>query len=60
MEKDKVIWLSAPLGIARMMITPDQVAFYNKRDNTYFDGDYSLLSDFVGFDLDFLKFRIYF
>ncbi len=54
-EKDKVIWLSAPIGLARMMITPEKVRFYNKGDNTYFDGDYDLLSDFVGVDLDFMK-----
>ena len=30
-EKDKVIWLSAPLGLARMMITPNKVRFYKKR-----------------------------
>jgi outer membrane biogenesis lipoprotein LolB len=55
MQKDEVIWLSAPLGLARMKITPDQVQFYNKTDNTYFDGNYQLLSDFVGFELDFQK-----
>ncbi|MFK7834380.1 MAG: DUF4292 domain-containing protein [Winogradskyella sp.] len=55
MEKDQVIWLNAPLGLARMMITPEKVRFYNKSDNTYFDGDYKLLSDFVGVDLDFTK-----
>lgn len=55
MEKDKAIWVNAPLGLARMMITPDQVRFYNKSDNTYFDGNYELLSDFVGFELDFFK-----
>ena len=38
-EKDKVIWLSAKLGLARMMITPDKVRFYSKLDNEYFDGD---------------------
>lgn len=54
-KKDEVIWLSAPLGLARMKITPNQVQFYNKTDNTFFDGDYKLLSDFAGFDLDFLK-----
>ncbi|SHG78996.1 DUF4292 domain-containing protein [Winogradskyella jejuensis] len=54
-KKDEVIWLSAPLGLARMMITPNKVQFYNKTDNTYFDGSYQLLSDFVGFDLDFAK-----
>lgn len=55
MEKDKVIWLSAPIGMARLMITPDKVKFYNKLDNEYFDGDYKLLSDVVGVDLDFNK-----
>lgn len=55
MEKDKVIWLSAPIGVARMMLTPEKVRFYNKLDNEYFDGNYQLLSDFVGVDLDFYK-----
>lgn len=54
-EKDKVIWLSAKLGLARMKITPEKVRFYSKLDNEYFDGDYKLLSDFVGVDLDFEK-----
>lgn len=54
-EKDKVIWLSAKLGLARMMITPDRVKYYSKLDNQYFDGDYKLLSDFVGMELDFFK-----
>ncbi|HUH46970.1 MAG TPA: DUF4292 domain-containing protein, partial [Arenibacter sp.] len=30
MEKDKAIWLSAPLGIVKAYITPDRVSFYNK------------------------------
>jgi len=55
MEKDKVIWLSAPFGMARMMVTPEKVRFYNKQDNEYFDGNYELLSNFVGVDLDFMK-----
>ncbi|OZV70780.1 DUF4292 domain-containing protein [Winogradskyella aurantia] len=55
MEKDKTIWLSAPLGLARIIVTPEKVRFYNKQDNEYFDGDYRLLSDFVGVDLDFNK-----
>ena len=54
-EKDKFIWLSAPLGAARAMITPDKVQFYNKLENEYFDGDYSLLSDLLGIELDFEK-----
>lgn len=55
MEKDKVIWLSAPLGAARAMITPEKVRYYNKLENEYFDGDYSLLSELLGIELDFNK-----
>ncbi|WP_299127090.1 DUF4292 domain-containing protein [uncultured Winogradskyella sp.] len=55
MQKDNVIWLNAPLGLVRLMITPDKVMFYNKQSNEYFDGNYKLLSDFVGVDLDFNK-----
>lgn len=56
MQKDKVIWLKESiLGVVRMKITPDKVQFYNKLDDTYFDGDYKLLSDFAGFELDFQK-----
>jgi len=55
MEKDKTIWLSATLGIVRAKITPTKVSFYNKLDNTYFDGDFSLISDLLGTDLDFNK-----
>ena len=55
MEKDKTIWLSATLGVVRAKITPTKVSFYNKLDNTYFDGDFSLISDLLGTDLDFNK-----
>ncbi len=55
MEKDKVIWMSAPFSMAKVLITPEKVSFYNKLDNTYFDGDFELLSDFVGTQLDFNK-----
>lgn len=54
MEKDKVIWMSK-LGIVKAIITPTRVAFYNKLDNTYFDGDFSYLSDLLGTELDFEK-----
>lgn len=55
MEKDKTIWMSAPFSMAKVLITPQKVSFYNKIDNTYFEGDFKLLSDFVGTDLDFNK-----
>jgi hypothetical protein len=54
-EKDKTIWISATLGLARAMITPNKVQFYDKINNQYFDGDYSLLSDLLGVELDYNK-----
>ena len=55
MEKDKAIWMSATLNMAKVLITPDRVSFYNKLDNTYFDGDFSYLSELLGTELDFEK-----
>lgn len=55
MEKDKVIWISAPLGMVKAHITPERVSFYNKLQNEYFDGDFSYLSDLLGTELDFHK-----
>ncbi len=53
MEKDKVIWISAPLGVVKAHITPDKVSFYNKLQGEYFDGDFSYLSQLLGTELDF-------
>lgn len=55
MEKDKVIWISGPLGVIKAMISPDRVTFYNKLQNEYFDGDFSYLSELLGTELDFDK-----
>ncbi len=58
MEKDKTIWIKASvLGItlAKAIITPDRVSYYETISNTYFDGDFSLLSDWLSTDLDFEK-----
>lgn len=58
MEKDKKIWIKASiLGItlAKALITPDQVRYYETLGNTYFDGDFTLLSDWLGTELDFDK-----
>lgn len=53
MEKDKAIWMSAPLGIVKAYITPDRVTYYNKLENEYFDGDFTYLSELLGTDVDF-------
>ena len=55
MEKDKTIWMSAPLGVVKAYITPTRVSYYNKLENEYFDGDFSYLSNLLGTELDFDK-----
>jgi outer membrane biogenesis lipoprotein LolB len=52
-QKDDVIWMSSALSIVRIKITPQKVRYYNKLDNTYFDGDFALISEFLGTELDF-------
>lgn len=57
-EKDKTIWLSVKmLGItlAKALITPEKVSYYEKIENTYFEGDFKLLSKWLGTDLDYDK-----
>lgn len=55
MKKDEVIWMSAPLGVAKVLITPTRVSFYNKLENEFFDGDFTYLSELLGSDIDFQK-----
>ena len=55
MEKDEVLWLSAPFSVIRAKITPKSVAFYNKLDKTYFEGDFEYFSKLLGTELDFKK-----
>jgi len=52
-EKDKIIWLNATFSLVRAKITPTKVSFYNKLDNTFFEGDFSLISDLLGTELNF-------
>ena len=56
MQKDSTIMLiSSPITVAKAIITPKRVAFYNKLDGTYFDGDFTYLSKLLGTELDFNK-----
>lgn len=57
-QKDETIWISlTKLGfpVGKVLITPNRVSFYEKINRTYFDGDFTLLSDFLGTELDFQK-----
>lgn len=59
MEKNKAIWIKAQVAglvtVAKVMITPDRVQFYESINSQYFDGDFALLSDFLGTKIDFEK-----
>ncbi|MBL4745442.1 MAG: DUF4292 domain-containing protein [Flavobacteriaceae bacterium] len=56
MEIDQVIWMSVKkfgIPFAKLKITPEKVMFYEKLKRTYFEGDFSLITDFLGTPLDF-------
>jgi len=58
MEKDQTIWIKASiLGItlAKAVITPERVSYYETINKSYFDGDFSLISSLLGVDVDFQK-----
>ena len=58
MEKDKTIWVKASLlgiTLAKVLITPDRVSYYEKISGTYFDGDFRLLSNWLGTEINFEK-----
>jgi hypothetical protein len=41
--------------MAKALITPSSVQYYDKIGNKYFEGDYSSLSKWIGTDLDYQK-----
>lgn len=57
MRYDSVIWisLSPALGIevARLMISTDTIRFMNRLEKNYFEGDYALITRFLGTSIDF-------
>lgn len=54
-ERDKVIWLSVSkfITVGKLKITPNRVQFYNTLEQSYFDGDFSLLSNLLGTEVNF-------
>ena len=57
-QKDELIWINVKiLGVplAKALITPDKVSYYEKINHTYFEGDFSVLSNWLGTELDFNK-----
>lgn len=57
-EKDKQILVSVRfLGItmAKALITPTSVSYYEKINSTYYEGDFTSLSKWLGTELDYSK-----
>jgi hypothetical protein len=57
-KKDQQILVSVRfLGItmAKALITPTSVSYYEKMEGNYFEGDFSTLSQWLGTDLDYNK-----
>lgn len=57
-KKDEIILVSVKMiGItmAKAIITPTQVRYYEKIGGKFFEGDYKTLSNWLGTDLDFQK-----
>lgn len=57
-KKDEQILISVRfLGItmAKALITPSSVSYYEKMNGSYFEGDFSGLTQWLGTDLDFSK-----
>src|SRR5690554_6838630 len=55
-KKDETIWVSASMigiTLAKILITPERVQYYETINNTYFDGDFALLSNWLGIEVDF-------
>jgi len=57
-KKDEIIWINIKLlgfPVAKAIITPNKVSYYEKINNTYFDGNFDVLSNWLGTALDFDK-----
>jgi hypothetical protein len=57
-QKDEQILISIRffgITMAKGLITPTQVKYYEKTGGSYFEGDYTTLSKWLGTDLDFTK-----
>lgn len=56
-KDEKILIIVRFLGItmAKALITPDQVKYYEKINGEYFEGDFTMLSKWLGTELDFNK-----
>jgi Domain of unknown function (DUF4292) len=59
LQKDSIIWISLTavggIPVAKILIKPHHVSYYEKMNKTYFDGGFSLLNKWLKTDLNFQK-----
>lgn len=57
MKKDEVIWLKGTkfITLFKAKITPNSVQFYSSLNKKYFDGDFSMLKELLGTDINFFQ-----
>lgn len=56
MKKDRKIWIKASIlgiTIAKVLITPTSVSYYETIGGTYFEGDFALLGEWIGTPINF-------
>jgi len=56
--KDRVIWLNityAGFLVARAKITPEKVSYYEKINKTFFEGNFTVLRNFLGSEVNFYQ-----
>lgn len=56
-KKDEEIWLKGTklITIFKAKITPEKVSFYSPYKKNYFEGDFSMLKELLGFEVDFYQ-----
>lgn len=57
-KRNEMIWINVKLlgfPVAKALITPNSVSYYEKINGTYFEGSFDILSNWLGTDLDFNK-----
>ena len=55
MESDKTLWMSASIlvPIAKLLITPNRVGYYEKFQKTFYEGDISFINEQLGTSFTF-------
>ncbi len=57
LKRKDTLWMTAKFAgvfeVAKVMMSPENIQFYERIDNNYFSGDFKLVSDFLGMDLSY-------